>query len=65
MSHAYTISCDCKHCAREQTRRAAQSAVDPRNTIKPKRQAARRRHASKEEQYGRYLDCGPDAWDDR
>lgn len=22
-------------------------------------------HASREEQHGRYLDCGPQAWDDR
>jgi len=26
---------------------------------------ANAKHASREEQHGRYLDCGPQAWDDR
>lgn len=25
----------------------------------------RRKYASREEQHGRYIDCGPAAWDDR
>jgi hypothetical protein len=29
------------------------------------RTRARRDGASREEQHGRYLDCGPGAWDDR
>ena len=63
MSHPYDNACDCKRCIKETARRAVQSAADPRN--KPQRRAAPRRHASKEEQYGRYLDCGPSAWDDK
>lgn len=36
--------------------------------VKPRRRSRRipkERTASREEQYGRYLDCGPAAWDDR
>ena len=38
----------------------------PCNPPRPtKRRAKRERVASREEQYGRYLDAGPQAWDDR
>jgi hypothetical protein len=39
-----------------------------REAAKPPRKARRRiseRHASSEEQRARYLDCGPQMWDDR
>lgn len=35
------------------------------NVPKPKRPRRPRRVASREEQHGRYIDCGPGAWDDR
>lgn len=63
MKHAYVTTCDCKRCIKEKARRKLQAANDSRN--KPKRHRPQRRYASKAEQYGRYLDCGPSAWDDR
>ena len=68
MSHKYIDTCDCKRCAKEKARRAAQSAKDPRTARKMKlfiRVRKNSRHASKDEQHGRYLDAGPGAWDDR
>lgn len=45
--------------AKERARHAAERAINP-----PRRGARiRNRHASREEQQGRYLDCGPSAWD--
>ena len=45
---------------------ACKGAPIPEPQAKPVRtQRSRERVASREEQYGRYLDCGPAAWDDR
>lgn len=46
-----------KHAERVAAERAARPAKGKR--------VRRERHASREEQHGRYLDCGPAAWDDR
>lgn len=56
----------CKERDRQRflARQAAQQAQHM--AVKPKRQRrAAPRHAGKEEQQARYLDCGPGAWDDR
>jgi len=42
-------------------RQAAKPVVKP----KPLRRAQREKYASREEQNARYIDCGPQAWDDR
>lgn len=66
MSHPYdkTANCECTRCVKERTRRAAQSAANAQP--KPVRyRAPRERVASREEQHARYIDCGPQAWDDR
>lgn len=65
MSHSYTPHCDCQRCTREAGRRAAQAASDPRRVPKLRRTAPASRGASRAEQHGRYVDCGPGAWDDR
>lgn len=44
----------CKYCTEQN---AAESG--------PVLNQSRERHASREEQYARYIDCGPAAWDDR
>ena len=67
MSHPYdkAAHCQCARCTKERARRAAQSAVSaPKPKLRsPKRAAIK--EASREEQHGRYIDCGPGAWDDR
>lgn len=45
--------------ARKQAEREAREAA------KPKRRSRRSDVASREEQHGRYIDCGPLAWDDK
>jgi len=49
-----------KFLARQTEQAAARKAAQPQ-----KRTRRRGQHASRQEQYGRYLDCGPLAWDDR
>lgn len=74
MSHPYdkNSACQCKRCVKERTRRAAQSqahqtyghaAVKIETLWRNNKRA--RRIASRTEQQARYLDCGPQAWDDR
>ena len=63
MSHSFVIDCECRRCQKERDRRQRQSLA---NRPPPRRQRARReRVASREEQHTRYIDCGPQAWDDR
>lgn len=57
--------CYCDRCIKERLRRATQSALDPRNNPHPKRATRRGRAASRADQHARYIDCGPQAWDDR
>jgi hypothetical protein len=67
MKHAFEPTCTCAKCVKEAARRAAQRATAPAPAMPwsghPKQ--GRRHTASRAEQYGRYLDCGPAAWDDR
>lgn len=67
MSHPYNAAhdCQCARCIKERARRALQARGDARakRTDQLTRQA-RARHASREEQHARYIDCGPGAWDD-
>ena len=79
MSHPYDklANCQCARCVKERARRAAQSKLDSRwrlnaaRAIQPPGAAGRahRRNAIKvatrEEQHARYIDCGPQNWDDR
>jgi hypothetical protein len=69
MTHCYTLSCDCSRCVREKQRREKQSNSDPRRLSAAarniRRGRARERIASPAEQHARYIDCGPQAWDDR
>jgi hypothetical protein len=63
MKHSYQPGCECPRCSRECARRIAQSLQSvpkPRPVYRNKP-----RNASRSEQYARYLDCGPQAWDDR
>ena len=46
--------------ARVEAEKAAQTLKRPKRRVRWVE-----RTASREEQYGRYLDCGPLAWDDR
>jgi hypothetical protein len=74
MSHPYDrdANCQCERCVRERARRAAQSAAHTTyghaaikvSTFK-RRQRAASRVASRAEQHARYIDCGPQNWDDR
>lgn len=64
--HPYDKACACSRCEHERARRAAQSAADGHG--RPRRRSFRRRIASiasREEQNARYIDAGPQAWDDR
>ena len=70
MSHAYSITCECHRCVREKARRDLQRANaianDPRDIPVTRRSRPHiGRHATRAEQHGRYIDCGPQAWDDR
>lgn len=47
-----------KFLARVQAEREAREASKPRKR-------SRERIASREEQHARYIDCGPQAWDDQ
>ena len=61
MKHSFNPACTCPRCTREAGRRSAQAqAQAPKRSRRPAR-----RHASNAEQYGRYLDAGPQAWDDQ
>lgn len=60
--HPYDATCYCPRCNKERLRRAAQSARY--NLPRRKHRACSERRASREEQHARYLDCGPQAWDD-
>lgn len=59
----------CTKCGSANTRWL--SRFEPDAPQAPARKAVRKgrrvaeRHASREEQNGRYIDCGPAAWDDR
>jgi hypothetical protein len=66
MSHSYEINCNCPRCTKERTRRAIQSAANPK-PIKPIRRYKKKRTdvASREEQNATLLECGYGAWDDR
>jgi len=59
MKHDYRPECQCYRCKgiRNSPLKLAVRARKPR--------AVRERIASREEQHGRYLDSGPQAWDDR
>lgn len=64
LRHAYLLGCACARCVKERARRDAQGA----QTADHKRQRRYKRaetRASREEQHGRYIDTGPQAWDDR
>ncbi len=52
---------------RERQAAHAERQVNPKPAWKPSKvkRVRRSRVASREEQYGRYIDCGPAAWDDR
>jgi hypothetical protein len=39
--------------------------IRPPVPVRSRRRVPRERYASREEQYGRYLDCGPQNWDDQ
>ena len=56
----------CTHSKTENPSRpfACRPGTCDRFTWDPEREP-KRRVASREEQHGRYLDCGPAAWDDR
>ena len=49
-----------RHAERAARERAANAPAPA-----PRRRRASREFASRDEQHGRYLDCGPAAWDDR
>lgn len=65
--HAYLLGCACARCVKERARRDAQGAqtADHTRQRRYKRSRARAGVASRGEQAARYLDCGPQAWDDR
>lgn len=72
MSHPYdkAADCHCPRCERERARRDMQRAHavadDPRGQPVTRRQKVPvPRHATRAEQHARYIDCGPQAWDDR
>jgi len=66
MKHPYDSSCACKRCTREKARRAnEQRPVNAAPVMPWSGRKRSRRYASRVEQYGRYIDCGPAAWDDR
>lgn len=71
MKHSYDENCHCKRCDNERIRRSNFRAGDPRTfrAVSDYKPLARRRRrtnvASREEQNARYIDCGPQAWDDR
>ena len=57
--HDYNETCNCYRC---------KGIRGNPHFRKPKLKPVRRfreRHASREEQHARYLDCGPQNWDDR
>jgi len=66
MKHRYDPECQCQRCIREAERRSTQ-AQEQAAQLQQARRSRRhtpKRHASAAEQYGRYLDAGPQAWDD-
>lgn len=64
MKHDYDPSCLCYRC---KGIRNSPNFVSPGATGNPRKRKPYRKLkvASREEQHGRYLDCGPQAWDDR
>lgn len=75
MKHPYdrNSDCQCNRCVKERARRAEQTAVSNASAAAYRIRARRSRHcaviadrvATREEQHARYIDCGPQAWDDR
>jgi hypothetical protein len=58
----------CIDCGKRNEREGHQDCQYPGLRLAAKRgpsRVGRERQASREEQHGRYLDCGPGAWDDR
>lgn len=65
MKHSYTIGCECERCVKEGARRYQQALSNFHTITRGRKRADRPKVASREEQHARYLDCGPQNWDDR
>jgi hypothetical protein len=63
MRHAYRTDCRCERCVKEGARRSRQAHAKPIAYWRGR--AVRERQATREEQHARYLDCGPQNWDDK
>lgn len=63
--HSYEIGCDCARCLREKARREDQARSNPRKSQQNRRprRTNHSRSASRTEQNARYLDTGPQNWD--
>jgi hypothetical protein len=68
MKHAYdkTANCQCERCTKERSRRSLQAADSQTGKIilPARKRLARTRVASRAEQHARYIDSGPQNWDD-
>lgn len=55
----------CPECGRIVRKVSGQLVEHPCKPVVTRRRGRRAQYASREEQYGRYLDSGPQGWDDR